>query len=73
MDLRATFVRASTLSAIINLCCFNILFQFSSSHQRLLWQLSVLECVEVAVEMTSHLVFNEPGKWGVVILLQLVK
>ncbi len=47
--------------------------QCSSLQQSLLWSLSVLECMEVGVEVSCEMVFSEAGKWGVVILMQIVK
>ena len=47
--------------------------QFSAKQQRLLWSLSLLDCVEVAIEITSGMAFSEPGKWAVVMLLQIIK
>lgn len=38
-----------------------------------MWLLAALEVTEVTVEVTSERVMSEPGKWGVVILLQYVK
>ena len=39
----------------------------------LLWALSLLDCVEVAIEILSEMAFREVGKWGVVFLLQIVR
>ena len=39
----------------------------------LLWSLSLLDCLEVAMEITSGMAFKEAGKWAVVILLQIIK
>lgn len=47
--------------------------QCTRNQQMLLWSLSVLDCLEVVVEMYSRVMLNEPGKWGVVILVQIVK
>jgi hypothetical protein len=38
-----------------------------------LWSLSLLDCVEVAMEIMSEMALREPGKWAVVILLQIIK
>ncbi|XP_030056697.1 peroxisomal biogenesis factor 16 [Microcaecilia unicolor] len=43
------------------------------SQQKLLTWLSVLECVEVFVEMSAAKVWGEPARWVVIILLQLAK
>ena len=47
--------------------------QFTPKQQFLLWALSLLDCVEVAVEMMSEVAFREAGKWVIVTLLQIVK
>ena len=38
-----------------------------------MWTLSVLESVEVMVEVLGEVVMREPGKWLTVILVQCVK
>ena len=38
--------------------------QYTSRQQMLLWALSLLDCVEVAVETVSQMAFREAGKWG---------
>nr|XP_033784625.1 peroxisomal biogenesis factor 16 isoform X2 [Geotrypetes seraphini] len=43
------------------------------SQQKLLTWLSVLECVEVFVEMSAAKVWGEPARWSVIILLQMAK
>ena len=56
--------------------CVNLLVlsvQCTAQQQVLLWSLSVLDCLEVVVEMYSKVAFNEPGKWGMVILVQMLK
>ena len=47
--------------------------QCSVEQQVLLWLLSLLDTLEVAVEMMSQHLFREPGKWGMVILLQIIR
>ncbi|XP_029438008.1 peroxisomal biogenesis factor 16 isoform X2 [Rhinatrema bivittatum] len=43
------------------------------SQQKLLTWLSVLECVEVFVEMSAQKVWGQLARWAVIILLQLAK
>ncbi|XP_065801136.1 peroxisomal biogenesis factor 16 isoform X2 [Muntiacus reevesi] len=45
----------------------------SLSHQKLLTWLSVLECVEVFMEMGATKVWGEVGRWLVIALIQLAK
>ena len=45
----------------------------SLSQQRLLTWLSVLECVEVFMEMGATKVWGEVGRWLVTALIQLAK
>lgn len=45
----------------------------SLSQQRLLTWLSVLECVEVFMEMGATKVWGEVGRWLVIALIQLAK
>ncbi|XP_043336969.1 peroxisomal biogenesis factor 16 isoform X2 [Cervus canadensis] len=46
---------------------------WSLSHQKLLTWLSVLECVEVFMEMGATKVWGEVGRWLVIALIQLAK
>ena len=39
----------------------------------LLWLLTLLDTLEVAVEMMSQRLFREPGKWAMVILMQTLR
>ena len=43
------------------------------AQQRLLWLLSLLDTVEVAVEIMSEMKLGEPGKYAVVFLMQIIK
>ncbi|XP_064399974.1 peroxisomal membrane protein PEX16-like isoform X2 [Halichondria panicea] len=45
----------------------------SKEQQVLLWLLTLLDTLEVAVEMISQRLFQEPGKWAMVILMQTLR
>ena len=52
-------------------CIFIV--QCSPHEQRLLWILSLLDCVEVTIEMMTQRFSGDAGKWGVVILMQFMR
>ena len=65
-------------------CVFHCLFpsdkitcspflQCSAQQQSLLWCLSLLDTVEVAIEVLTQRFAGEPSKWGVIILMQLFR
>ena len=53
--------------------CVCVCVQCPQQQQKVLWLLSLLDCVEVAVEVLAHKYLGEPSKWGVVIIMQLIR
>ena len=51
----------------------HVCVQCSREQQSLLWCLSFLDTVEVAVEVLTQRFAGEPSKWGVVILMQIIR
>jgi len=67
------FENVTSCSAIINVKYIYLCLQCPQVQQRLLWFLSLLDCVEVALEVLTQRYLGEPSKWGAVIVMQLIR
>lgn len=47
--------------------------KLSSHHRYLLWSISVIECIEVVLELIGEYFWREPGKWMTIIISRIIK